>query len=197
MGITAPPPVRKSIQVMLPWITQATYLLQNFFDVRKVTVATGIITTIAASNTGTSLTAQNVFVDQSGNVYISDYGHSRVYELDSSLHSIAGTGSLGISGDGGPATSAQLFYPGRLFVDASGNIYISSESGIREIVQATGNIQTVIGNGAFGFSGDGGPATNAQLFYPLGIAVDSSGNIFIEDIGNHRIREFVASTGIA
>ncbi len=76
--------------------------IAEFFDVRKVTVATGIITTIAASNTGTSLTAQNVFVDQSGNVYISDYGHSRVYELDSSLHSIAGTGSLGISGDGGP-----------------------------------------------------------------------------------------------
>src|SRR5207237_8731301 len=97
----------------------------------------------------------------------------------------------------GPATSADLSGPNGLFVDRFGNIFIadSYNQRIRKVDAATGNIQTVAGNGTFGFSGDGGPATNATFFHPSDVSVDSSGNIFIADSGNQRIRKVVAATG--
>ena len=99
------------------------------------------------------------------------------------IQTVAGNGSAGYSGDGGPATSAGLYYPSGVFVDSSGNIFIaeSLNNRIRKVVAATGIIQTVAGNDTAGFSGDAGPATNAELNGPYGLFVDFSGNIFIAD----------------
>jgi P pilus assembly chaperone PapD len=98
-------------------------------------------------------------------------------------------------GDGCTATNAQLRFPGDVFLDAAGNIFIadSDNDSIREVVKATGIIQTVAGNGSFGFSGDGGPATNARLDSPFGVFVDGA-NMFIADSDNNRIREVVFDT---
>ena len=123
---------------------------------------------------------------------------------------MAGNGLIGFSGDGGPVTSAQLFDPRDVAVDGSGNIFIldTGNCAIRKIAASTGIISTVAGtppdsagNYHCDFSGDGGLATNAELF-PIdlltpagGVAVDRSGNIFIADTGNGVIREVSASTG--
>ncbi len=105
-------------------------------------------------------------------------------------------GKSGYSGDGGPATSALLSFPNGLAVDGDGNLFIadSNNNRIRKVTPA-GIISTVAGNGVAGFGGDGGPATSAQLRYPLGVAVDGSGNLFIADAHNNRIRK-VSPAGI-
>ncbi len=107
------------------------------------------------------------------------------------ITTVAGNGIAGFSGDGGPATSARLNFPSGVTVDASGNLFIAdlSNQRIRKVDATTGIITTVAGNGIAGFSGDGGPATDASLRFPFGgVAVDTSGNIFIADQRNHRIR---------
>ena len=114
-----------------------------------------------------------------------------------SILTVAGTGSYGYSGDGGPANKATLGEPYATAVDSAGDIFIADtyNNRIREIVKATGNIITVAGTGTPGFSGDGGTATSAKLYYPTGVAVDSAGNLFIDDWYNYRIREVVKATG--
>jgi trimeric autotransporter adhesin len=111
---------------------------------------------------------------------------------------VAGTGIPGFSGDGGPATQAQLILPLGMVVDAHGNLFIADDDSfrIREVNLSTGIITTVAGNGTQGFSGDGGPATQAQLSFPGTVAVDAQGNLFIPDELNNRIREVNLSTGI-
>ena len=115
----------------------------------------------------------------------------RIYRVavDGTLTVIAGTGIAGFSGDGGPATSAQLSDPRHLAVDRAGNLFIADRgnSRVRKITPE-GVISTVVGSGDPGFSGDGGPAAAARLGYPAGVAVDRTGNLFIADTGNHRIR---------
>ena len=132
------------------------------------------------------------------------------------IATVAGNGtrcahSTDACGDGGPATSAQLNIPGGLFVDSSDNIYIAdagdnrirvvntgaSSATIAGIAIAAGQIATVAGTGVGGYAGDGGPATSAQLGDPNGVFVDSSGNIFIADTGNHLIREVVQGSAIS
>ena len=105
---------------------------------------------------------------------------------------MAGTGSYGYSGDGGLATSALLSYPRGVAIDASGNIYIADTNNrrIRMVTKSTGIISTVAGTGSSGSSGDGGLATSAALYYPGGIAIDASGNLYIADTNNNRIRMF-------
>ncbi|MFD0712155.1 S-layer homology domain-containing protein [Paenibacillus sp. GCM10027626] len=133
-----------------------------------------------------------VAIDSSGNLYIADSSNHRVRKVDASgkISTIAGTGTGGYSGDGGPATSASLNNPYGLTIDSIGNLYISdySNHSIRK-VDVSGKISTVAGMGRDGYSGDGGPATSAQLSYPDGVAVDRSGNLYIADKGNHRIRK--------
>ena len=133
-----------------------------------------------------------VVVDSSGNLFIADTNNNRIRKVDTSgnISTVAGNGSFGLSGDGGPATSTTLSNPRGVAVDSSGNLFIADTFNQRiRKVDTSGNISTVAGNGTFGFSGDGGPATSAKLFAPMGVAVDSSGNLFIADNRNHRIRK--------
>ena len=132
-----------------------------------------------------------VAVDESGNVYISDFSDNRVRRVDraGTITPFAGTGKSGYGGDGGPAIAAQLDGPGSLAIDDSGNLYIA-DSGNNRIrrVDTSGMITTVAGSGARGYSGDGSPAVAARLASPFGVAVDGSGNIYISDTSNQRVR---------
>jgi uncharacterized protein (TIGR03437 family) len=140
-------------------------------------------------------------IDSAGNLYIADTGNNRVRKVNTSgiITTVAGNGTQGFSGDGGPATLAQLKSPNALVVDAAGNLYIADTGNFRiRKVDLSGTITTVAGNGSGqfgGFSGDGGPATSAQLSAPSGVAVDGAGRIFIGDTANMVIR-LVDTSGI-
>ena len=147
-----------------------------------------------------------VALDGSGNIFIADSGNSvirEVFAATGKIQTIVGDGIAGYSGDGGPATSAELNSPSTVFVDTFGNIFIADSNNevIREVggpnnsVIGPGVIRTIAGNGTQGFSGDGGPATSAAFDFPFGVFLDGSGNIFISDVLNYRIREIVAATG--
>lgn len=133
-----------------------------------------------------------IAIDSAGNVYIADFANYRVRKVDTAgvITTVAGTGTPGYSGDGGPATAAELNGPIGVAVDAGGNLYIAEyySSCIRK-VDITGTITTVAGTGAPGYSGDGGAANTAALNYPTGVAVDSAGNVYIADGSNSRIRK--------
>jgi len=131
-------------------------------------------------------------VDGFGNLFIADTWNNRVRKVgtDGIIVTVAGSGTGGFSGDGGTATNASLKSPIGEAVDKSGNLFISDAvtNRIRQ-VDSNGIITTVAGNGAAGFSGDGGAATNASLHSPQRITVDASGNLFIADQQNHCIRK--------
>lgn len=114
------------------------------------------------------------------------------------ISTVAGNGSQDFKGDGGAATAASLSNPRAIAVDGAGNIYISDSTNnrVRKVNAATGTITTVAGKGTRDFSGDGGPATKASLAFPMGLAVDKEGHLFIADARNHRIRRVDAKTGI-
>jgi len=131
-----------------------------------------------------------IAVDALGNLYIADTGNYRVRKVANGvITTVAGNGTQGFSGDGGPATSAQLGSPFGVAVDSAGNLYIADEGKNRVRKVSNGVITTVAGNGVGGFGGDGGPATSAQLLFPFGVAVDSAGNLYIADTGNNRVRK--------
>jgi len=177
--------------------------------IRKVSTS-GIITTVAGTGTkgfsgdgGLSAVAMlanpsGVAVDVSGNLYIADTINFRIRKVSAGgiITTVAGTGTEGFSGDGGSATSARLSTVSGLAMDAVGNLFIADtgNSRIRK-VSAGGTITTVAGTATGGFSGDGGLAPLAQLRVPYGVAVDLSGNLFIADTGNQRIRK-VSGSGI-
>jgi uncharacterized protein (TIGR03437 family) len=135
---------------------------------------------------------QGLAVDASGNLFIADTLNAKVRKVSTSgvITTVAGSGTPGFGGDGGAAASAQLNLPVGVAVDAAGNVYIADfgNSLVRK-VSASGAISTVAGNRSFGYSGDGGPAVNAQLDGPQGVAVDAAGDLFIADTGNNLIRE--------
>jgi len=170
--------------------------------VRKVS-ATGTINTVAGNGVwgfsgdgGPAISAQirpvGLAVDASGNLFIAEPDNHRIRKVNSNgtISTVAGTGSPGYSGDGGPAASAQLSIPYGVAVDTAGNLYIA-DSGNNRIrrVAPNGTISTVVGTGSFGFSGDGGLATMAQLAQPRGVAVNAAGDLFIADTDNQRIRK--------
>lgn len=139
-----------------------------------------------------------VAIDVVGNIYIADRENSRVRKVSSSgiMTTIAGDGTLGFSGDGGPAILAKLNVPTALTVDSLGNVYIADQVNERvRKVSVSGIITTVAGNGVQGFSGDNGLATSAKLYSPIGVALDAQQNLYIADAGNNRIRK-VSSSGI-
>ena len=141
-------------------------------------------------------------VDASGNLYVADSGNYRVRKVSTAgvITTVAGNGTPGYSGDGGPATAAQLSGPLGLTLDGAGNLYIGDGSRVRKVL-ADGTILTVAGNGlpfelgGSPVTGDGGPATAAQLTIPSGLAVDSAGSLYILDTENNRVRK-VAKDGI-
>jgi trimeric autotransporter adhesin len=140
-------------------------------------------------------------LDGAGNLYIADSGNHRVRVVAASnqvINTIAGTGTLGFSGDFGLATKAQLNVPHDVTVDAAGNVYIAdySNSRIRKVSTA-GVISTIAGNGRFGVSGDGGPATSATLNFPAGLALDASGRIYIADAQSSTVRLLTPVAGTA
>ncbi|SPE41124.1 NHL repeat containing protein (fragment) [Candidatus Sulfopaludibacter sp. SbA3] len=170
--------------------------------VRKVNTS-GIITTFAGDNfptstgdggpaTSASMTYPfSVVGDAAGNLYISASNDNRVRRVapDGTISTYAGNGTGGFAGEGVPATSASVHSPYGLAVDAAGNLYIADSQNNRIRKVSTGGIiTTVAGTGVGGFSGDGGPATSAQIDRPFGVAVDLSGSILIADYLNQRIR---------
>ena len=144
---------------------------------------------------------RGVAVDSKGNIFIADRDNHRVRRVDGAtgvITTVAGDGNAAFAGDGGLATTASLNVARSVALDRQDNILIADaqNSRIRRVDGATGVITTVAGNGSFGFSGDGGPATSAALNSPRGLDLDSQGNIFIADRANNRVRKVDASTGV-
>jgi sugar lactone lactonase YvrE len=183
---------------------------QNNQRVRRVDAITKVITTVAGDGTATysgdngpgpaaSLYYPNgVALDRGGALFIADTYNHRVRRVDAKtggINTVAGNGSLGYSGENGPATSASLNYPQEVAVDTAGNLFIADESNhIRRVDVTTGFITTVAGNGTAGYNGDNILATSAGM-RPFGVALDDAGNLFIADSYNYRIRRVDAVTG--
>jgi hypothetical protein len=184
-----------------------------------ITTVAGTATTMCSDSTtpcgdgGPATSAKlsfpdGVFVDSSENIYIADTGDNRIRVVNTSaetvtvagvaipagdIATVAGTGAEGYSGDDAAAISATLAGPSGVFVDTSGDIFITDTANfvIREVVASSGFIATVAGDNAQGFSGDGGPSTSAELNTPIGLFGDSTGNLFVADSYNSRIRKLV------
>ena len=180
--------------------------------IRKV--SNGVITTVAGNGTlgfsgdnGPATSAQlnrpfGVAVDSAGDLYIADAGNNRIRKISNGvITTVAGSGAIyeangglgsgasGFGGDGGPAISALLSDPEGVALDSAGNLYIADTYNSRIRKVSNGVITTVAGNGTYGFSGDGGQAVSAQLDEPYGVAVDSASNLYIADWQNNRIRK--------
>jgi hypothetical protein len=178
----------------------------NNYRIRMVSAATGTITTIAGNGTGgytgdgglatsaeISSNAFAVFVDANENVYFSDKNNQVIRKVTASsgiIHTIAGTGTYGYSGDGGAATSAKLNSPAGLALDASGNLYLSDQGNnvVRMIAAGTGIISTIAGNSTAGYSGDGGPALSGEFNAPVGLSFGSNGTLYVTDLFNNAVR---------
>lgn len=172
--------------------------------IRKITQA-GTVSTIAGNGVqgfsgdgGSALAAalnqpSSIAFDTIGNLFIADAGNNRIRKIDTSgiISTVAGTGVAGHSGDGAPALAAKLNFPSGVALDRFGNIFVADtyNNRVRSIEAASGNIFNVAGNGIFGFSGEGSPAAYAQMKHPLGVTVDTAGNIYITDTGNNCLRK--------
>jgi uncharacterized protein (TIGR03437 family) len=170
-------------------------------EVRKVDTKGNITAVIGNGTAGSGSNQlsgpQGVAVDASGNVYVADTQNARILKVTpgGSASTYAGNGSPGYGGDNGAATSAQIYTPTGVAVDAKGNLYIADYQNHRvRKVAPDGTISTVAGTGNQGYAGDNGPATSALLNYPAGVAVDPGGNLYIADWGNYVIRK-VSSGG--
>jgi sugar lactone lactonase YvrE len=178
------------------------YVAENY-RIRKITKE-GTITTVAGNGTkgdsgdGSLATSAQlsrpwgIAADAFGNLFIAESPSCRIRKVtpDGIIRTIAGNGTCGYSGDSGPALSATLGEPFGVAVDAAGNVFIPdiSTDRIRMISAASGNITTIAGTGWAGYDGDGGPATQARLYGPEGLALDPAGKIYVADTANNTIR---------
>lgn len=165
--------------------------------------APAVLLTAQTTSSATSvplLLPSAIALDGSGNLYIAEMANHVIRRVDPSgqLTIVAGTGTQGFSGDGSPATSSTLDSPQGLAVVSSGLLYIADTNNhrIRLLNLATGVLTTIAGTGVAGYSGDGGSALSAQLFHPTALAADSSGDLYLADTGNHRIRRIDAVSGV-
>jgi hypothetical protein len=181
--------------------------------IRVVNAATGIIWTIAGiggdsgySGDGGPATQAHlaypsaIAFDGNHALYISDTGNNVIRKVDLTtgiITTVAGTGTAGYSGDGGPAISGQLNYPWGIALGGDGSLYIAdlSNNRIRKVSTA-GVITTAVGTGGRGYGGDGGQATQAELNVPAGVLMDVAGNLFVADSGNQLVRKVSATTGV-
>ncbi|WP_051473159.1 hypothetical protein [Saccharomonospora piscinae] len=180
------------------------------FRVRKVSAADGRITTVAGtgregdSGDGGPATEADfrlpncVVVDGHDNLFVTDPRSHRVRKVsatDNTITTVAGTGREGDSGDGGPGSEAEIMYPNSLAVDGDGNLYFGDNGThrVRKVSAADNTITTVAGTGDKGGTGDGGPANRATLTFPIGLAVDGSGNLYIADSDTCRVRKVSAT----
>jgi streptogramin lyase len=181
--------------------------------ISSLPLTAGTIDTVAgtgqAANSGDSGPALKTNVGQpfgveigpDGALYICEVQNHRVLRLDlksGELTTVAGNGQKGYAGDGGPATAAQLNEPYEVRFDQAGNLlFVEMQNQlVRKVDAKTGTISTLAGTGQKGFSGDGGPATKATFSSPHSIALDAADNVYIADIGNHRVRRVDAKTRI-
>jgi sugar lactone lactonase YvrE len=178
--------------------------------IRRVDHSTNIITTVAGNGTGgfsgdggpaTSAQLNNpngVSFDAFGNLYIADTSNDRVRRVDRQAGIISTVAGNGTGGDGGSAVDAQLGIVFDVAFDLEGNLYISDvgSNSVRRVDHHTGIITTVAGNGNQGYGGDGGPATEAELYGPNGLALDGFGNLYVADEINSRVRRVDLRTGI-
>ncbi|MDP4262580.1 MAG: gliding motility-associated C-terminal domain-containing protein [Bacteroidota bacterium] len=185
-------------------------------SIRRISLGSGTIATVAGSDTyghsgdggfsvgATLQSPYDLCIDNNNNLYITEWGGHYIRKINIStgiISTVAGNGSGGYGGDGGPAASAILNRPQGIFCDASGNIYFADtyNSRIRKIDAVSGIITTVAGTGVASYSGDGGPAINAGTPYPVDVSIDGSGNIYFIEVfsGNtSRVRKINAATGI-
>ncbi|PQJ11929.1 hypothetical protein CJD36_009050 [Flavipsychrobacter stenotrophus] len=187
--------------------------------VRRISI-TGVITTVAGNGStvfngdgipatdASVISPRGVAVDAIGNIYIADQGYNRVRKVNhlGIISTIAGTGVAGFFGDNGPATNARLAGPYSIAIDGMGNVFVADVDNERiRRISPTGIIKTVAGTGTASYNGDSIAATAAHLFEPIGVAVNSTGDLFIADAWNQRVRKVtpagvittVAGTGVA
>lgn len=186
--------------------------------VREVNAQTRIITTVAGGGNGCAQQTNSlgdgcpatsailndphgIAVDGAGNLFVADVADAVLRRVDAStgvITTVAGNRTAGFAGDGGPATKAELANPWGVAVDGVGNLYISDpdNSRIRLVTAATGKITTFAGTGAFGWTGDGGPAVSAELAAPEGMKLDAAGNLFVADPANYTVRAINLASGV-
>ncbi len=182
------------------------------YRIRKIAASTGIITTVAGNgNNGSSgdgglaVDAEfggvtGICLDRNGNIYLADNDNNKIRKVEIStgkITTIAGTGGAGYIGDGGLAINAKLNQPGQPFIDISGNIIFTDiiNNVVRKVDILTGVITTIAGTGIQGYSGNGGPAINADLNQPAGLYIDNENNMLISEYWTGTIRKIDAATG--
>jgi sugar lactone lactonase YvrE len=194
--------------------TAGNFYFTESSAIRKVSIATGILTTIAGTGVAgysgdggpataaTFGSATDLTFDKVGNLYFTDQQNNVVRKVSAAtgiITTVAGNGTRGFSGDGGPATAASMNTPLAVTVDPFGNLYISDNvnNAVRRVDAATGIITTVAGRPPLGGNGgNGGLATRALLHYPDGLATDTAGNVYIADEYNQQVRKITVATGI-